>query len=83
MNGDVNLTDKWKVGYYASYDIIDQKISSARFEIFRDLHCWEMSVSWIPFGFQRGYNLTINARSALLRDLRLTKRSYSSGINFR
>ncbi|MBC5773888.1 hypothetical protein H8S95_07420 [Pontibacter sp. KCTC 32443] len=83
LDGDVNLTDKWKVGYYASYDIMDQKISSARLDIYRDLHCWEMSVSWIPFGFQRGYNITINARSSLLRDLRLTKRSYTSGINFR
>jgi lipopolysaccharide export system protein LptA len=83
LNGSLNLTDKWKVGYSASYDVTDQNISNARLDIHRDLHCWDMSISWIPFGFARGYNVTINARSALLRDLRLTKRSSSSGLNFR
>ncbi|NDK57016.1 putative LPS assembly protein LptD [Pontibacter fetidus] len=83
VDGDVSLTDKWKIGYYASYDIIEQELSSARLNIHRDLHCWDMSISWTPFGYIRGYNLTISARSALLRDLKLTKRSSTSGINFR
>lgn len=83
LDGDVSLTDKWKIGYYADFDIIKQQLSSASLNIHRDLHCWEMSISWRPFGYVRGYNLTINARSALLRDLRLTKRSSTSGINFR
>ncbi len=83
VDGDLNLTDKWKVSYYASYDVIKQQLASARFNIHRDLHCWDMSISWTPFGYIRGYNITINARSALLRDLKLTKRSSSSGIHYR
>jgi len=81
MDGSVNITDKWKIGYFASYDISNQNLSNARLDIYRDLHCWEMSISWIPFGFQRGYNFTINARSSLLRDLRLTRNR--TGLNYR
>ncbi len=83
VDGDLNITDKWKISYYAHYDLVEQQIASARLNIHRDLHCWDMSISWTPFGYVRGYNITINARSSLLRDLKLTKRSSSSGINYR
>ena len=79
INGTLGLTEKWQVSYNGTYDFTSQNISYATVNIHRDLHCWDMSISWIPFGLQRGYNLTINARSALLQDLKLTKRK--SGWN--
>lgn len=81
VQGTVNFTDKWKVGYTAHYDFENQNIANARLDIYRDLHCWEMSIGWTPFGIMRGYNVTINARSALLRDLKLSRNR--SGVNFR
>jgi hypothetical protein len=41
----------------------------------RDLHCWRINFSWVPFGRFQSYNLSINAVSALLQDLKLEKRS--------
>ncbi len=73
VDGSLNMTDKWKITYMAAYDFTNNNIAHANLQIYRDLHCWEMSIGWSPVGFQRGYNVTINARSALLRDLRLTK----------
>ncbi|WP_276497990.1 putative LPS assembly protein LptD [Pontibacter litorisediminis] len=81
IDGSLNITEKWKVTYNATYDISNQNISYANVQIYRDLHCWDMSIGWVPFGLLRGYNLTINARSALLQDLKLTKRS-STGYNY-
>ncbi|MDX5438736.1 MAG: hypothetical protein LPK03_16165, partial [Pontibacter sp.] len=75
IDGSLNVTEKWKVTYNATYDISNQNISYANVQIYRDLHCWDMSIGWTPFGLLRGYNLTINARSSLLQDLKLTKRS--------
>lgn len=73
FNGSLSLTEKWKVTYTTGYDFVQKNVSYTNLSIYRDLHCWEMSIGWTPFGLQRGYNFTINARSALLRDLRLTK----------
>ena len=39
----------------------------------RDLHCWRINFSWVPFGRFQSYNLSINAVSALLQDLKLEK----------
>lgn len=44
------------------------------FNLTRDLHCWEMTFSCIPFGTHQSYNFQINVRSSLLKDLKLTKR---------
>jgi len=44
------------------------------FEIFRDLHCWEMHLNLIPFGYLRSYNFTLNVKSSVLQDLKLVRR---------
>lgn len=74
VSGDVNLTPKWKVGFYSNYDIEQKKFANSSFNIYRDLHCWEMSFNWVPFGVYQNYNLTINVKSAMLQDLKLNRR---------
>ncbi|MDX2245984.1 MAG: putative LPS assembly protein LptD [Bacteroidia bacterium] len=76
FDGDVNFTPKWKIGYSSGFDIENLEFTNTRVTIFRDLHCWEMSFSWIPFGAQKSYSLTINVRSSTLKDLRLSKNNY-------
>ena len=40
----------------------------------RDLHCWQMAFNFVPFGYMKSYSFTINAKSSMLKDLRLQKR---------
>lgn len=75
VNGDFSLTPKWKFGYSTGYDFRNHEVTATSFNISRDLHCWEMTFSCIPFGTHQSYNFQINVRSSLLRDLKLTKRS--------
>jgi lipopolysaccharide export system protein LptA len=74
FNGDLNLTPKWKIGFTSGYDFNQSDFSYTSFTIFRDLHCWEMSMTWVPFGERQSFNLAINVKSATLKDLKLTKR---------
>ncbi|TND08903.1 MAG: hypothetical protein FD123_1757 [Bacteroidetes bacterium] len=74
LSGDVNLTPKWKVGFFSNYDLVLQKFANSSLNIYRDLHCWEMSFNWVPFGQFQNYNLTINVKSAVLQDLKLNRR---------
>ncbi|MBF9253386.1 hypothetical protein I2I11_08790 [Pontibacter sp. 172403-2] len=73
FNGSLSLTEKWKITYNTGYDFVQKNISYTNINIARDLHCWDMTIGWTPFGLQRGYNFTIQARGSLLQDLRLTK----------
>lgn len=72
--GDVNLTSKWKIGFRSGYDFRLKQISYTSLDIFRDLHCWEMRLNLIPFGFRKSYNFALNVKSSVLQDLRLIRR---------
>ncbi len=72
--GDLSLTEKWKIGFTTGYDFTQKDFSITSISVYRDLNCWEMSFDWIPFGFRRSYSITINLKSALLKDLRLQRR---------
>ncbi len=74
FSGDVNITPKWKVGFRSGYDFEKGDITYTSIEVYRDLHCWEMSFNWIPFGFQQSWNFSINIKSSLLQDLKLDKK---------
>ena len=74
FSGDINLTEKWKIGFRSGYDFEIRDITYTSVDIYRDLHCWEMSFNWIPFGFYKSYNFTINVKSTVLQDLKFNKR---------
>ena len=74
FSGDLQLTPAWKVNYNSGYDFEQKDFSYTSLGINRNLHCWEMSLNWVPFGFQQNYFFQINVKSSLLQDLKLTKK---------
>jgi len=74
LNGDFSLTPKWKIGYRTGYDFKAKKVSTTNLSIHRDLHCWEMQVTVVPFGTYRSYSFQINIKSSILRDISYEKR---------
>ena len=74
FNGDLNLTPKWKVTYSSGYDFKNRGLTPMNIAIYRDLHCWDMSVNWVPFGTYKSYSLTIKVKASILQDLKLSKR---------
>jgi lipopolysaccharide assembly outer membrane protein LptD (OstA) len=74
FNGDFNLTPKWKIQFNSGYDFKAKNIAYTSFAIYRDLHCWDMSASWIPFGAYQSYSIDIKVKASVLQDLKLSKR---------
>ena len=74
FNGDFNLTPKWKIQFTSGFDFRAKNLSQTSFAIYRDLHCWDMSASWIPFGAYQSYSINIKVKAAVLQDLKLSKR---------
>lgn len=73
-SGDLNLTNKWKIGFSSGYDMTNKKFTTTSVDIYRDLHCWEMVFNWVPFGNYLSYNFTLKAKASILQDLKLNKR---------
>ncbi|MFA6923555.1 MAG: putative LPS assembly protein LptD [Bacteroidales bacterium] len=74
FRGDLSITEKWKVGFTSGYDFKTNKFSYTSIDFYRDLHCWELKFNWIPFGFRKSYLFTINVKSSVMQDLKLTKK---------
>lgn len=74
FNGDFNLTPKWKIQFTSGYDFKAKTISGTTFQIYRDLHCWDLSAQWIPFGAYQSYSIDIRVKASILQDLKLSKR---------
>lgn len=73
FNGDLNLTEKWKLTFSSGYEFETNEFVQTRINITRDLHCWRMQFSWVPFGRFQSYSLSIHAVSSLLQDLKIDK----------
>ncbi|MFR9503586.1 MAG: putative LPS assembly protein LptD [Rikenellaceae bacterium] len=73
FNGSATLTSKMGLTFSGSYDIVDQQISGTQVAITRDLHCWQMSFSWIPLGNYKSWSFNIGVKAASLADLKYDK----------
>lgn len=73
FNGSVNLTPKMGITFQGGYDIMQKKLTTSSVSITRDLHCWQMSFSWIPFGYHKSWSFNIGVKAASLADLKYDK----------
>ncbi len=74
FNGGLTLTPKWSLSFQSAYDFDAKQISYATATITRDLHCWEMSFNFSPFGTTKYFFFKINVKSGMLQDLKWEKR---------
>jgi lipopolysaccharide assembly outer membrane protein LptD (OstA) len=74
FNGDFNLTPKWKFTFNSGYDFQNNGLTPMNIGIYRDLHCWDMSFNWVPYGAYKSYSVTIKVKASILQDLKLSKR---------
>lgn len=73
FSGDITLTRNWKIGFSSGYDFDAKKLTYTTANIYRDLHCWEMRFSWVPFGTRQSYTFQINIKSSILQDVKWKK----------
>ncbi len=73
FNGSLNLTPKTGITFQGGYDIKANKLTTSSISISRDLHCWQMSFSWIPFGYHKSWSFNIGVKAASLADLKYDK----------
>ncbi len=83
FNGDFSITPKTKIQFNSGIDLTNGKISPTNFAIYRDLHCWDMSINWVPFGFAKSYSVDIRVKASILQDLKLSRRRFYDGSSSR
>lgn len=73
FNGSLNITPKMGITFQGGYDIMERKLTTSSISITRDLHCWQMSFQWIPFGYHKSWSFNIGVKASSLSDLKYDK----------
>ncbi len=73
VNGSIKLTPKTMITATSGFDFTTRKMSMTSISITRDLHCWQMSFTWIPFGAHKSWAFNIGVKAASLADLKFDK----------
>jgi hypothetical protein len=74
FNGSLRPTVNWSLSVNTGYDFINNDLTYTVVNITRSIHCWEMSIMWVPFGFQQSYMFGVNARANILKDAKIERR---------
>jgi hypothetical protein len=79
FNGDFTLTPKWKMGGTGYFDFNQGKLQQLSMFITREMHCWQLAINVTPIGLYRSFNITLNPKSGILRDLKINRsRTFSN-----
>jgi lipopolysaccharide assembly outer membrane protein LptD (OstA) len=73
FNGDFSLSQKWKIIFNSGYDFQAKKLTQSSVSLSRELHCWQMSLNWVPFGKFQSYSFSIGIKSSILQSLKLDR----------
>jgi hypothetical protein len=75
INGNISLTTNWKINASTSYDFKANQFTYTNLNVTRNLHCWTMTASIVPFGIYKSYNFRIGVNASMLQDLKYEKQS--------
>ena len=82
FNGDVTVFKRWKIGVDSGFDLVAKELTPTTLNLYWDLHCWELTFNYIPFGLRQSFSIQLNVKSALLKDLKLQARGGPNGLLF-
>ena len=76
--GDLSLSKNLKLTLSTGFDFVAFQPTITQLGLTRDLHCWDMSFNWTPFAGSAArasnYSFTLKVKSAILQDLKVTRR---------
>ena len=75
LNATIRPTKNWSFNASASYNFDTHKIAYMNCTISRQMHCFEMSASFVPVGPYKSYNFHIAVKSSILQDVKYDKHS--------
>jgi hypothetical protein len=77
LNGNLKLTPKMALTASSGIDLMAMKITTTQFSATYDLHCFNISVNWVPTGTWKSYSFRIAANASTLSDVLRFKKSSS------
>lgn len=77
LNGSLKLSPRMSLNGNTGFDLMAMKLTTSQISATYDLHCFNISVSWVPTGQWKSYSFRFAANASALADLLKFKKSSS------
>ncbi len=77
MSGQVKLTKQMNLSLNTEFDLSAMKMTTSQLNATYDLHCFAITVSWVPNGKWKSWSFSIAAKASALADLLQFKKASS------
>ncbi len=77
VNGQVRLTKDLNINLTTGFDLTKMKLTTTQISATYDLHCFQISFSWVPIGQWSQWSFRIAAKASALADLLQFKKASS------
>lgn len=75
---DLSLTPNWKIGATTFIDATAGRIANTRIDLYRNIHCWNVSFNWTPIGTNKSFLISLRGNGAALSNARVNVRKPQS-----
>lgn len=73
--GSISLTETAQMSAVGSFDVINRQFNSPIIDITKRIHCWNLTLNWVPIGANQGFFLRFSAAAPQLQGLVIPKQS--------
>ena len=81
VTGNFRITPRLSINANTGFDLKAMQLTTTQISATYDLHCFNISVSWVPTGTWKSYSFCIAANAAQLADLLKLRKSSSYWVN--
>jgi len=75
---DISITPNWKIGATTFVDATAGKVANTRIDLFRNIHCWNVSFNWTPIGTNKSFLISLRGNGSMLSNAKLNLRKPQS-----
>jgi hypothetical protein len=72
-NVSVAIENSWRVMATMFVDVLNPQQPTGSITVTKDIHCWDLSFNWQPFGQVQYFSFRLGIKAAQLRDLQIRR----------
>ena len=73
-SGEFRISENWKVTSVMLLDIGNKTLNNLNFNMYRNLHCWNVGINWTPIGTNKNFSISLRGNAAALQNANFTIR---------
>jgi hypothetical protein len=72
--GDISISQNWRIASTLLLDAATGKVTNLNFNLFRNIHCWNVTFNWTPIGTNKNFSIGLKGSASVLQNANINIR---------